>query len=77
MPATGFTRVMDAIFSHLAGQYDIHLIGIGYRGPTTSVRGVTVHPCNLKGGDMLGLHQAKDFIEQQRPELVFLLNDIW
>lgn len=77
MPATGFTRVKAAIFSHLSEQYDIHLIGIGYRGPATSVGGVTVHPCNLKGGDMLGLYQAKDFIEQHRPELVFLLNDIW
>ena len=68
---------MAAIFSYLAGQYDIHVIGIGYRGPDTSVRGVTVHPCNLKGGDILGLYQAKEFIEEHRPELVFLLNDIW
>ncbi|HET6313483.1 MAG TPA: glycosyltransferase family 4 protein [Chloroflexia bacterium] len=77
MPATGFTRVKAAIFSHLSEQYDIHLIGIGYRGPATGVGGVTVHPCNRKGGDMLGLYQAKDFIEQYRPELVFLLNDLW
>ena len=77
MPATGFTRVLGGIFSRLAEQYDIHLIGIGYRGPVSVERGVTVHPCNLKGGDMLGLYQAKDFIEEHGPELVFLLNDIW
>jgi glycosyltransferase involved in cell wall biosynthesis len=77
VPATGFTRVLDGIFSHLAEQYDIHLIGMGYRGPVSVVRGVTVHPCNLKGGDMLGLYQAKEFIEEHRPEVVFLLNDIW
>ncbi|HEX8228499.1 MAG TPA: glycosyltransferase family 4 protein [Chloroflexia bacterium] len=77
VPATGFTRVMDGIFSHLAAQYDIHLIGMGYRGPVTMFHGITVHPCNLKGGDMFGAYQAVDFIEQFRPELVFLLNDIW
>ncbi|MEA2572783.1 MAG: hypothetical protein QOH93_81 [Chloroflexia bacterium] len=77
MPATGFTRVLDGIFSHLSEEYDIHLIGMGYRGPVTTMRGVTVHPCNLKGGDMLGLYQAVEFIEQFHPELVFLLNDIW
>lgn len=77
MPATGFTRVLRGIFSHLANRYDIHLIGIGYRGPVTVVDGVTVHPCNLKGGDMLGQYQARDFIEEFQPELVFLLNDIW
>jgi glycosyltransferase involved in cell wall biosynthesis len=77
VPATGFTRVLDGIFSHLSEQYDIHLIGMGYRGPVTTVRGVTVHPCNLKGGDMFGAFQALDFIEQFQPEWVFLLNDIW
>lgn len=77
VPATGFTRVMEGIFSHLAAQYDIHLIGMGYRGPVTMFHGITVHPCNLKGGDMFGAYQAVDFIEQFRPELVFLLNDIW
>ena len=68
---------MAAVFYYLSEQYDIHVIGIGYRGPDTRVCGVTVHPCNLKGGDMLGLYQAKEFIEEYRPELVFLLNDIW
>lgn len=77
MPATGFTRVMDGIFSHLAAQYDIHVIGMGYRGPVTMLHGITVHPCNLKGGDMFGAYQAVDFIERFRPEWVFLLNDIW
>ena len=29
---TGFTRVLDSIFSRLASDFDIHLIGIAYRG---------------------------------------------
>jgi glycosyltransferase involved in cell wall biosynthesis len=77
VPATGFTRVLSSIFTRLVDRFDTHIIGIGYKGPEMMVEGVTIHPCNLKGGDMFGQYQAEEFVRRHRPEIVFLLNDIW
>ncbi|MGH3089579.1 MAG: glycosyltransferase family 4 protein [Rubrobacteraceae bacterium] len=38
---------------------------------------MTVHPCNLRGGDVFGAYQAREFVEKHRPEVVFLVNDLW
>lgn len=74
--ATGLDRVMRAILEPLAEHFDIHFIGIGYKGPMKAGT-MTVYPCNLRGGDVFGAYQAREFVERLRPELVFLLNDVW
>lgn len=76
VPATGLTRVMKNILEPLAEHYDIHFIGIGYKGSVKAGR-MTIYPCNLRGGDVFGAYQARGFVERFRPELVFLLNDSW
>lgn len=76
MPATGLARVMRSILEPLADHYDIHFIAIGHKGPMKTGR-ITVHPCNLRGGDVFGAYQAREFIEKHRPEVVFLVNDLW
>jgi D-inositol-3-phosphate glycosyltransferase len=75
-PATGLTRVMQAILRPLAADYDVHYIGIGYKGPVQT-DGLTLHPCNLHGGDVFGAHQAREFIDRRRPEILLLVNDLW
>lgn len=77
MEATGLARVTREILTGLTDLYDVHLIGIGYKGPRKRVRGVTVHPCNLRGGDVFGAYAARDFVERHRPAVVFLYNDLW
>lgn len=73
---TGFSRVLDAILHPLAADYDVHLIAIGYKGPVRE-GAVTRHPCNLEGGDVWGLRQARAFVAEHRPAVVLLLNDLW
>jgi D-inositol-3-phosphate glycosyltransferase len=67
---------MHSILNPLTDRYDIHYIGIGYKGPVQTGE-MTVYPCNLRGGDVFGVYQAKEFIERYQPELVVLLNDLW
>lgn len=74
---TGLTRVMHSIMRRFADRHEIHYLGIGYSGDTIRDRGLTIHPTNLKGGDVFAAFQAKRLIEEIDPELLFILHDIW
>ena len=76
-PNTGFTRVLEAILGNLGEHYDIHYIGMGYKGKQRKIGGATLYPSNLKGGDVFGAYQGRDLIKQLNAPLVFLLNDLW
>jgi D-inositol-3-phosphate glycosyltransferase len=77
LPGTGFTRVLWSVLGGLAGSYDVHYIGIGYKGPRLTEAGVTLHPSNLEGGDVYGAYQCADLVQQLDAPLVLLLNDLW
>lgn len=76
-PNTGFTRVLEAILGNLGEHYDIHYIGMGYKGEQRKIGSATLYPSNLKGGDVFGAYQGRDLIRQINAPLVFLLNDLW
>ena len=77
LPGSGFTRVLWSVLGGLAGRYDVHYIGIGYKGPRLEQAGVTLHPSNLQGGDAFGAYQCAEMIQSLEAPLVLLLNDIW
>ena len=77
LPQSGFTRVLASVLSRLAGTYDIHYIGMSYKGQPIHTNGFTVHPCNLRGGDLFGAYQGRDLARERRAEAVLLLNDLW
>jgi D-inositol-3-phosphate glycosyltransferase len=76
-PGTGLTRVMHSIMRRLADRHEIHYLGIGYSGETIRDLGLTIHPTNPNGGDVLAAYQAARMIEEINPALVFILQDIW
>ena len=76
-PGTGFTRVLWSVLGGLAGRFDVHYIGIGYRGPRLDQSGVTLHPSNLEGGDAFGAYQCAEMVQSLDAPLVLLLNDLW
>src|SRR3954467_11358380 len=77
MPGTGLPRVMRSIMPRLADRHEIHYLGIGYSGETVHDRGLTIHPTNLKGGDVFAAFQAKRMIEEIGPDVIFIMHDIW
>jgi D-inositol-3-phosphate glycosyltransferase len=77
LPQSGFTRVLVSVLSRLASTYDIHYIGMSYKGQPIHEAGFTVYPCNLRGGDVFGAYQGRDVVRERRAAAVLLLNDVW
>jgi glycosyltransferase involved in cell wall biosynthesis len=76
-PQTGFTRVLWSILSRLGPRFDVHYIGIGYKGERVRTGGVTLHPCNLRGGDLFGAFQGAALAQEIGARVVLCLNDLW
>src|SRR5262245_32534251 len=68
---------MHAIMSRLADRHEIHYLGIGYSGEIVRDRGLTIYPTNPNGGDVFAAFQAQSLIEQIKPQVIFILHDIW
>ena len=77
VPGSGFTRVLWSVLGGLAGRFDVHYVGIGYKGPRLVEAGVTLHPSNLEGGDVYGAYQCAELVRALGAPLVLLLNDLW
>jgi glycosyltransferase involved in cell wall biosynthesis len=74
---TGLTRVMRTVMCHLAADFDVDFLGIGYSGPLIDDRGVRMHPTNPHGGDVFGAFQALAMVQRHPPDVVFVLHDLW
>ena len=73
---TGLTRVMHELLRPLATRYDVHFLGIGYKGPYLD-DGIKWYPTNENGGDVFAQFQAEELIQKLQPELVFVVQDLW
>lgn len=74
---TGFTRVLETLFSHLYNHFDIHWMGIGYKGPVIATEHYTLHPVNSNGGDIYGAYGAAAMAEKINAQSILLLNDFY
>ncbi len=72
---TGFARVVEGIFKPLAASYEIHQLGTNYLGDPHGYSW-KVYPAEL-GGDRWGARRLVPLVERIKPQLIFLLNDIW
>jgi glycosyltransferase involved in cell wall biosynthesis len=72
---TGFARVVEGIFKPLAAAYEIHQLGTNYRGDPHTYDW-KVYPAEI-GGDRWGANRIVALVEQLKPALVFIVNDIW
>jgi D-inositol-3-phosphate glycosyltransferase len=77
LPGSGFARVVENIAAGVASRFDVHLIGIGYHGPVTPLRGATLHPSNPRGGDVFAAFGAAELAEALDASCVLLVNDLW
>ena len=79
LPQTGFTRVLLSVLSRLAAtrEYDIHYVGLSYKGPPIQHERMLIYPCNLQGGDVFGAWQGAALAQSVGARAVLLLNDLW
>lgn len=69
---TGFARVTASVLEHLAARYEIHQLGIKYRGGPHDLPW-TLHPTT----DSRGLGELSELCAALEPDLVWLVNDVW
>lgn len=74
---TGLTKVNRESFGPLTDQFEIHHVGIGYRGDECLSDGMHVYPTNLHGGDIYGTFRAKEVIADVRPRILIVHQDVW
>ncbi|NOT50046.1 MAG: glycosyltransferase [Chitinophagaceae bacterium] len=77
IPGNSFTRVFASLFEWLSGDYDIHWLGIAYKGPVTKKENYTLHPCNVNGGDIYGAYGAAALAAELHANTLWLLNDFY
>jgi D-inositol-3-phosphate glycosyltransferase len=78
---TGFERVVRGVADHLfaRGDYDITIRGIGYYTSKKSFHNYpyTVKPWGGEHGDALGTTNMAGWVAEDRPELIFYIQDLW
>lgn len=72
---TGFARVNHSLIEHLKDKYEIHLLGINYRGDPHEFD-YSIYPAII-GGDVWGFGRFESLINFVKPDLIFTLNDPW
>ena len=76
--ATGFARVTHGIFENLIDRYDVHILGVNYRGDPHDYK-TKIYPAMQVNspGDIYGFNRIKTLVNAVQPRLIFILNDIW
>lgn len=75
---TGFARVLHSIIKFFPEDYEFHHIAVNYRGdpfPIENPRHI-LYPAML-GGDLMGINRFPTLYNKIKPDLVFILNDLW
>ncbi|MCB0668784.1 MAG: glycosyltransferase [Saprospiraceae bacterium] len=76
-PGTGFTRLISELCNSLSSTFQIHWIGIGYKGLSRKEDKIKLYPNNLDGGDIYGGFQARALAEKLSADFVLIVNDLW
>lgn len=73
--ATGFSRVMHNILGNVNHQFEIHHLGTNYHGDPHDYAW-KIYPAK-NGGDLQGVMRLPNLVKEVKPDLIFILNDIW
>lgn len=75
---TGFGIVSKNLIKHFRKNYDVHVIGINYFGDYDPlIEGLKVYPASAGDGEIYGFEKFLKLLIQIKPEVCFVLNDIW
>lgn len=75
---TGFGRVAQYLLPALAKEHDLVVMAVNYHGdPHSEAKKYKVYPAMLHGSDPFGSHRIAEIIQKEKPDLVWVTNDIW
>lgn len=72
---TGFARVTHSVLAHLHEKWDVHVLGINYRGDPHPYP-YRIYPAEL-GGDAFGVGRVHALCRMIEPDVVVVNNDPW
>lgn len=72
---TGFARVMESIVTRFPKDWEVHSLGINYRGDPYESR-ARIYPA-INGGDLYGIGRLRKLLDGLKPDRIFILQDSW
>lgn len=72
---SGFARATQYAIEGLRDEWDVHVLGINYRGDPHAFP-YPIYPA-WPGGDLFGIGRLPELIRKLKPEVVVILNDPW
>lgn len=74
---TGFATVTHGVLKHLHALWNVHVLGINYRGDPHSYP-YTIWPASRGADeDLYGIRRLPELLRKLRPHVVCILNDPW
>jgi D-inositol-3-phosphate glycosyltransferase len=75
---TGFGRVAEYLIPALAKNHEVHALGSNYHGdPNPMQEHCKLYPAMAYGADPFGSHRIGELVQKIKPDVVFIVNDIW
>lgn len=75
---TGFGIVSRNLIKTFRKHYDMYIVGINYYGDYDPLcEGLKVYPASAGTGDVYGGPKLQDLLFTLKPDVVFVLNDVW
>ena len=73
---TGFGRVAENVLKALATEHEVVALAVNYWGDPHDLP-YKLYPAQNGGSDPFGTHRIKEVLYQEKPDIVFVINDIW
>ena len=74
---TGFAKVNHSICNYLIHKWDIHVLGLNYRGDPHQYP-YPIYPSDLGGrGGRYGEYRLPELMQKLQPDVVLMINDPW
>lgn len=75
---TGFGRVAEYLIPALAKEHEVHALAVNWHGdPSEMQEHCRMYPAMAHGSDPFGSHRIAELVQIIKPDLVFVVNDIW
>ena len=75
---TGFGRVAEYLIPAMAAEHEVHALAVNWHGdPSEMQQHCRMYPAMAHGSDPFGSHRIAELVQIIKPDLVFVVNDIW
>lgn len=75
---TGFGRVAEHLIPALAKKHEVHALSVNWHGdPNDMQKHCKMYPAMAYGNDPFGSHRMKELTDEIKPDVIFIVNDIW